>query len=212
MVNYRVISTAFIVLTIVFASFSAYLVASPNTLTSTQTSTLSVILTTTVGSQSGSQTYSVNIGYKPTLGFYLTNGTGRTLYFFKEDIPANGTSACNGGCATKWPPFYANNSNLILPAGLNATSFGIITRGDGNRQTTYNGSPLYYYAPDNKTGDTTGQGVGGVWYAWTLPTPSGIASSSSSLSTTASTSCYYGVGCTHGSQSTTTSQSNTTHT
>jgi len=37
-------------------------------------------------------------------------------------------------------------------------------------QLAINGLPLYYYAPDTKAGDTTGQGVGGVWF---IATPDG---------------------------------------
>ncbi|MGH2686165.1 MAG: hypothetical protein ACRDJP_11925 [Actinomycetota bacterium] len=31
-------------------------------------------------------------------------------------------------------------------------------------QLTYADAPLYRYTPDQAAGDTTGQGVGGVWY------------------------------------------------
>jgi len=31
-------------------------------------------------------------------------------------------------------------------------------------QVTYNGIPLYYYSKDTKPGDTTGEGVGGIWH------------------------------------------------
>jgi plastocyanin len=37
-------------------------------------------------------------------------------------------------------------------------------RKEGTTQVTYNGWPLYYYAKDQKAGDTTGQDVGKVWY------------------------------------------------
>ncbi|MBI3573450.1 hypothetical protein HY090_00175 [Candidatus Kaiserbacteria bacterium] len=33
---------------------------------------------------------------------------------------------------------------------------------------TYNSKPLYLYKKDVKSSDTTGQGVGGVWYVVTL--------------------------------------------
>jgi predicted lipoprotein with Yx(FWY)xxD motif len=35
---------------------------------------------------------------------------------------------------------------------------------DGTRVVTYNHMPLYYYIKDSQPGDTTGQGVGSVWY------------------------------------------------
>lgn len=35
---------------------------------------------------------------------------------------------------------------------------------DGKRQWAYNGKPLYLFAKDTKPGDTTGDGVGGVWH------------------------------------------------
>ncbi len=39
-----------------------------------------------------------------------------------------------------------------------------ITRDDGTTQVTYNGAPLYYFAADEKAGDSAGQGVGGIWF------------------------------------------------
>ncbi len=35
---------------------------------------------------------------------------------------------------------------------------------DGSKIVTYNKMPLYYWVKDTKPGDTTGQGVGDVWY------------------------------------------------
>ena len=35
---------------------------------------------------------------------------------------------------------------------------------DGSKIVTYNKMPLYYWVKDTKAGDTTGQGVGSVWY------------------------------------------------
>jgi len=41
---------------------------------------------------------------------------------------------------------------------------GTTTRTDGKIQVTYNGWPLYYFAKDAAIGDSTGEGVGKVWY------------------------------------------------
>ena len=173
MANYKLIATIFVVLTVIFAASTGYLLSSPTKVTSTQTSTqTSTLITTltstqtstqTVTSQIGPSAYSVGLAYKSVLGTYLTNGSGWTLYLFAKDVPNNGTSACNGGCATTWPPFYS--ANLNLAPGLNASSFSSITRTDGSKQLTYNGWPLYYFAPDKQAGQTNGQGVAGLWYA-----------------------------------------------
>jgi predicted lipoprotein with Yx(FWY)xxD motif/plastocyanin len=110
------------------------------------------------------QAPTVNLASKAEIGNYLVNGSGFTLYRFLKDTPGNGTSVCNGTCAKFWPPFYT--SNLVLPAGLDKSDFGVITRADGTKQVTYYGWPLYYYASDKKPGDTNGQGIGNVWFAY----------------------------------------------
>jgi predicted lipoprotein with Yx(FWY)xxD motif len=102
----------------------------------------------------------VMIGTSSTLGNYLTDGTGKTLYWFTKDTP--GVSNCSGGCISAWPVF--NPQSVVVPSALSASDFGTITRADGTQQTTYKGYPLYYWAKDAKRGDTTGQNVGGVWF------------------------------------------------
>jgi predicted lipoprotein with Yx(FWY)xxD motif len=114
--------------------------------------------------------YSVNVAYNPTVGNYLTNSTGWSLYMYTPDKPNSGNSSCYGGCATAWPPFYAG-SNLTLPSSLKASNFGTINRTGGGKQTTYLGSPLYYYAYDTSAGDISGQNVGHIWF---LMSPAGI--------------------------------------
>ncbi|HEU5141151.1 MAG TPA: hypothetical protein VFT51_14340 [Bacillales bacterium] len=94
------------------------------------------------------------------VGKYLADGQGMTLYIFTKDEA--GESYCKGGCLDKWPAFYAKN--LKMPEGYDSSNFGTITRENGNKQTTYKGHPLYYYAPDKQQGDVKGQGVGNVWY------------------------------------------------
>jgi predicted lipoprotein with Yx(FWY)xxD motif len=114
-------------------------------------------------------TYSVNIANKADIGSYLTNGTGWTLYTFARDIPSNGTSRCMGNCVRNWPLFYT--SNLVLPSGLDASSFTVVTRADGAKQLAYKGWPLYYFINDTKPGDTNGQGFLKLWSVASYPTP-----------------------------------------
>ncbi|WP_234735699.1 hypothetical protein [Tellurirhabdus bombi] len=95
-----------------------------------------------------------------SLGNVLTDETGRTLYFFANDV--DGASTCKGNCLTNWPVFYRENPSL--GTGLNASDFGTITNADGSKQTTYKTWPLYYYAKDAKAGDVSGENVGNIWF------------------------------------------------
>jgi predicted lipoprotein with Yx(FWY)xxD motif len=104
--------------------------------------------------------YTIKIANNPDLGNYLVDGQGRTLYRFTKDAPE--TSNCNGQCAVIWPSFYTEGINV--PSELNAADFGMITREDGMKQTTYKGSPLYYFSRDMAAGDVNGQKLNGVWF------------------------------------------------
>lgn len=86
----------------------------------------------------------------------LTTPAGMTLYTFDND--AAGKSACNGPCATNWPPLLAQDG--ASPNG----DYSIVTRDDGKRQWAYKGKPLYQWANDKKPGDKTGDGVKNVWH------------------------------------------------
>lgn len=114
----------------------------------------------------------VKLATNATLGNYLTDKDGNTLYYFAND-PA-GTSTCAGGCLAVWPMFYAgdNLTANLLASGLDVADFGVTTSTAGQKQTTYKGWPLYYYAPAAAGGTNTretpgevkGEGVGGVWF------------------------------------------------
>ncbi len=85
----------------------------------------------------------------------FTNSKGMTLYTFHKDSSAK--SACNGPCATNWPPLMASASDKA------SGEWSVVTRDDGSRQWAYKGKPLYLWAKDQKPGDRTGDGVGGNW-------------------------------------------------
>jgi predicted lipoprotein with Yx(FWY)xxD motif len=106
--------------------------------------------------------YTVDTASNETLGTYLVNDTGFTLYYFANDAPGNGTSTCYGECVRLWPLFYAEN--IVVPEGLNETDFTAVEREDGEMQTAYKGWPLYFYYLDMKEGDVLGQGVRDVWF------------------------------------------------
>lgn len=104
--------------------------------------------------------HAVKIHEKEGVGKFLTDTEGKSLYWFKKDAP--GTSACAGPCVEKWPIYYRDA--VKAPEGVKAEDFGTITRGDGSKQTTFRGYPLYYWVNDKQAGDTSGQGVNNVWY------------------------------------------------
>lgn len=112
----------------------------------------------------------IGLSTSTTLGSYLSDKDGKSLYFFSTD--ANGQASCTGGCEAVWPPFYVDNLTADkLAAGLTFSDFATITTTSGKKQLTYKGWPLYYYAPNvngtntlETAGQTTGDGVGGVWF------------------------------------------------
>ena len=87
----------------------------------------------------------------------LVDAKGMTLYTFDKDTAGSGKSVCNGPCATNWPPLMGKQA----PSGGN---YSVIQRDDGSSQIAYKGKPLYYWVKDGKAGDTTGDGVMGVWH------------------------------------------------
>ena len=103
----------------------------------------------------------VNVGEHSELGTILLDRSGRTLYLFTPD--ERNVSNCAGLCALAWPPLLTVN-DPVGGEGLSADHVGTITRADGSAQVTYNGWPLYYFAFDNRPGDTNGQDSFDVWY------------------------------------------------
>jgi predicted lipoprotein with Yx(FWY)xxD motif len=98
------------------------------------------------------------------LGKILVDAKGRTLYLFEADKP--NMSNCSGPCLSLWPAFTSQGKPQAHGGAL-AAKIGTISTSNGKQQVTYGGHPLYYYAADQKPGDTTGQGLkqfGAAWY------------------------------------------------
>ena len=100
--------------------------------------------------------YTIKTFVKSGLGEYLVDANGMTLYYWEQDLP--GKSNASAAVLEWWPVFYAGN--ISIPSSLKASDFGTITRGDGTKQTTYFGWPLYRFAFDKAAGDTFGNDVG----------------------------------------------------
>jgi predicted lipoprotein with Yx(FWY)xxD motif len=113
---------------------------------------------------------SVAVMQNATVGSYLTDGAGKTLYVFSADTAGAGTSACNDSCAGPWPPFLSSGGNVTAPSGASGT-FATFARQDGSQQVSYNGMPLYYFTRDANPGDVNGQNVTAFGGTWTVATP-----------------------------------------
>jgi predicted lipoprotein with Yx(FWY)xxD motif len=117
----------------------------------------------TAAAQSGGG--ALRVTSNPKLGKILVDPNGRTLYDFPID---KGTmSVCYGACASLWPPLTTQAKPTAGP-GVKAGLIGTAKRTDGTTGVTYAGHPLYYYAPDQKAGQITGQALnqfGAPWYA-----------------------------------------------
>jgi len=95
-------------------------------------------------------------------GAYLAGPEGFALYIFTNDSP--GASSCTDACAEAWPPLtVAMGETPTAGEGVTGT-LDTIVREDGTYQVTYNDAPLYYFAADTAAGETSGEGVGGVWF------------------------------------------------
>jgi predicted lipoprotein with Yx(FWY)xxD motif len=105
------------------------------------------------------------------VGTVLANSAGLTLYHNTKETGS--TIVCTGGCASFWPPVLVTGS-LPQDTGMIKATFGTIMRPDGSTQLTINGMPLYTYTGDSGSGQASGQGIQGVWFA---VTPTGTSTS-----------------------------------
>jgi len=102
-----------------------------------------------------------------SIGTVIVASNGMTVYTFAKDTKDSGTSACTGGCLTKWPAVTVA-AGVAAAGGDGATGkIGTITRADnGSVQVTYNGLPLYYFSGDKAAGDANG-----VYTNWAAVAP-----------------------------------------
>ncbi len=103
----------------------------------------------------------------PTLGTYLADKNGLTLYTYGND--AANVSNCTGACLQAWPaygPGISASGTFNLP--MLPVNVATIKGNDGMVQFTWKEMPLYYYSGDKAAGDTSGEGIGGVWYVVNL--------------------------------------------
>jgi predicted lipoprotein with Yx(FWY)xxD motif len=107
-----------------------------------------------------------------SLGTFLVDAQGRTLYLWDADHGS--TSACSGACAQAWPPVTTTGTPKASGA-VKASLLGTTKRADGSREVTYAGHPLYTFAGDTQAGQTTGEGSNAFGAPWWVVTPAGKA-------------------------------------
>jgi predicted lipoprotein with Yx(FWY)xxD motif len=98
-----------------------------------------------------------------SFGKILVDKQGRTLYAFGHD--KKDKSRCSGQCAGFWPP-AGSPKKPTVGSGVTKSKLKVIKRGDGSRELSYNGHPLYRFSGDSKAGDTNGENItafGGTW-------------------------------------------------
>lgn len=86
----------------------------------------------------------------------MTGAKSMSLYTFDKD--KGGTPTCYADCATNWPPYLGKTGEKM------SEGWTLVERKDGGMQWAYDGKPTYYFARDAKPGDTSGDGMGGVWH------------------------------------------------
>jgi predicted lipoprotein with Yx(FWY)xxD motif len=93
----------------------------------------------------------------------LADAKGNVLYVYDKDTKGAAASACTGGCAATWPAYVPAatdkaDGDWTIVSGLDKDGKTVV------KQWAYKGQPVYFYVKDAKAGDTTGDGVGGIWH------------------------------------------------
>jgi predicted lipoprotein with Yx(FWY)xxD motif len=116
---------------------------------------------------SGSIELAITIAQGDQLADYLTDGEGRALYMFTDDVSDGDEAACVGDCALAFLPFdlaLESDPPPVFASGIDAHEITRMHRQDGAWQARYKGYPLYYRAGE-RAGELTADGLGGTWFA-----------------------------------------------
>jgi predicted lipoprotein with Yx(FWY)xxD motif len=86
-------------------------------------------------------------------GRVLVDSAGKALYAADEE--ADSSVVCTGACTSFWIPLTIDGG---APSGNSLPSeLGVVERGDGTRQVTFDGKRLYTFVED-EPGEVTGDG------------------------------------------------------
>ncbi len=107
-----------------------------------------------------------------SIGDVLVSGAAnRSMYTFANDT--DGVSNCTDACVLNWP---------VVEPGVDVDQgqFSTITRTDGVLQLAFKNRPLYFYQGDAAEGETSGEGIGNVWF---VARPDPVSTGETSLGT-----------------------------
>jgi predicted lipoprotein with Yx(FWY)xxD motif len=96
------------------------------------------------------------------MGNVVVDSEGWTAYRFDQDTANPPTSTCFEACTRSWLPLLVDGAPTLT--GVDAADVGTLDRGDGGKQLTLGGWPLYRFAGDNGPAKWKGQAVNNVWW------------------------------------------------
>jgi predicted lipoprotein with Yx(FWY)xxD motif len=102
--------------------------------------------------------------FGPFVGQRLQNGNHYAIYISTHD--QRDKSRCSRGCTLRFKPLIARG-RVKAWAGVKQKLLGIINRGHGVKQVTYNHHPLYTSTDDSSPNVAVDDGcpiAGGPWY------------------------------------------------
>ncbi len=92
------------------------------------------------------------------VGAVLVDSKGFALYSPTQE--QTGTIHCTASCTAIWIPLTLSQGVSSPTASSSLMSkLGTIVRPDGKKQVTFDGKPLYRFAPDGSPGKVTGNGA-----------------------------------------------------
>ncbi len=94
----------------------------------------------------------------PTLGEYLVDSEGMTLYIFTKDQP--GVSNCDAACLAQWPPLLAEGESMSTTPGAGNTNAG--NTNAGNTNVTGAGTPTVAAGANTNTGNANTNASGAM--------------------------------------------------
>jgi predicted lipoprotein with Yx(FWY)xxD motif len=152
------------------------------------------------GSSSSSSSNSGSGPSKPaaasdTVSLKSVSGVGRVLVdskgfaLYSPTQEQTGTIRCTGSCTAVWVPLTLSQGMSAPTASSSLMSkLGTIVRPDGKKQVTFDGKPLYRFAPDGSPGKVTGNGAsdqfGGQSFSWHVVSSGKTQTTTTSTTTT----------------------------